>query len=276
MPLLMETTSARTFLGDELTRRMKSNPRYSQRAFARQLGLSAGELSEVLRGKRALSLRSALRVAKSLGLSPSETRHLLALSQVEKGRLMSSRMGASEGSEDLLSPLHEAETSSRQLTMDMFHVVSEWYCFAILTLSECDDFRPNPFWIARRLGISKAEAQLAVERLERVGLIERKGARFEVVRDYVLSPDGVPSEAIRSYHKQILGKAIEAIDTQPVPEREFTGVGFAIDPRSLGPIRKEISAFLDGLVARHSKGKKTEVYYLETAFFRLTGGKNEN
>src|SRR3954468_13014795 len=82
--MLLNTHSSQTFLSEELARRMKSNPRYSQRAFARQLGLSAGELSEILRGKRSLSLRSALRVASSLGLSPSETRHLITLAQLEK------------------------------------------------------------------------------------------------------------------------------------------------------------------------------------------------
>ena len=62
----------------------------SQCAFAKQMGLSAGELSEVLRGKRALSLRSTLRVASSLGLGPAETRHLITLAQLEK----SARYGA--------------------------------------------------------------------------------------------------------------------------------------------------------------------------------------
>ena len=56
----------------ELARRTRSNARYSQRAFARQLGMSPGELSEILRGKRPLSLKAMLKVARSLGLTGEE------------------------------------------------------------------------------------------------------------------------------------------------------------------------------------------------------------
>jgi uncharacterized protein (TIGR02147 family) len=270
MSMLMQTRSARSYLGEELARRLRANPRYSQRAFARQLGLSAGELSEVLRGKRALGLKSALRVARALGLTPAETRHLLALAQVERSQALA---GGRDG--ELLAPLSEQELHARQLTLDMFHIVSDWYCFGILTLAECDDFRTDPAWIARRLGLSRGEVRVALERLERVGLIERKGRGFVAARDYVLSPDGIPSEAIRSYHKQILARAIDAVDAQPVPERSFRGVGFAFDPRQLDAVKKDIGEFLDALVKKYQRGRRTEVYYLETALFRLTGGDHE-
>ena len=42
------------------------NPAYSQRAFARRLGLSSGSLSGILSGKRAVSEKKALALAKRL------------------------------------------------------------------------------------------------------------------------------------------------------------------------------------------------------------------
>jgi uncharacterized protein (TIGR02147 family) len=260
--VLLNTNSTRTFLSEELARRIKNNPRYSQRAFARQLGLSPGELSEVLRGKRALSLKSSLRIAQALGLSPVETKHLLHLAQLDK---------AGKQAEALLGET-PAEAPTHQLTLDLFHIVSDWYCFALLNLADTPDFRFEAGWIARRLGISRAEAQMALERLERAGLIERgAGGKLEVVKDYVMSPSGIPSEAIRNSHRQLLNKAIEALESQDVTERDLRGLGFAIDPRHLPSIKKEIAEFHDRLVARYAtRGKRTEVYHLETALFRLT------
>src|SRR3954471_15112941 len=115
--MLLETATSKQFLSEELARRIRVNPRYSQRAFARQMGLSAGELSEILRGKRALSLRSALRVANALGLSPAETRHLITLAQLEKTARYGPAIGIDESAD---------VPSTQKLTLEMFHVVSDW------------------------------------------------------------------------------------------------------------------------------------------------------
>src|SRR6185437_9094888 len=120
--MLLESRTAKEFLNEELARRLRDNSRYSLRAFARQLGLSPGELSEVLRGKRALSFRSTLRIAKSLGLNSAETRHLLQIAQTDKSRAVDP---------ELLRPLDQA-VRTQDLSVDMFRVVSDWYCFAIL------------------------------------------------------------------------------------------------------------------------------------------------
>jgi uncharacterized protein (TIGR02147 family) len=261
MHMILEARSVPQFLSEELQRRLKSNPRYSQRAFSRQLGLSPGELSEILRGKRGLSLKSALRIGNSLGLNPTETKHLVELAQIEKSRRM--------GEEGLALP-EVTDTHGEPLTLDVFHIVSDWTCFAILNLTDCEGFQSNPNWMAKKLAIAPAEARIAWERLERVGLVEKKNGKWVSARDMVLSPTGIPSTAIRNYHRQILGKAIEALETHPVSERDITGIGFAVDPKHLPAIRKEISDFQDRLIARFSKGKKTEVYQLEMALFRLT------
>jgi uncharacterized protein (TIGR02147 family) len=259
--MILEARSVPQYLSVELQRRLRSNPLYSQRAFARQLKLSPGELSEVLRGKRGLSLKSALKIARALGLSPTETKHLLELAQIEK----SQRLGDGKLA---LSPA--TDSHGEPLTLDVFHIVSDWTCFAILNLMDCDGFQPKASWIAKKLGIAPADARIAWERLERVGLIEKKSGRWVAAHDIVLSPTGVPSTAIRNYHHKLLAKAIEALETHPVQERDITGIGFAVDPKHLPAIKKDISDFQDRLIAHYSKGKRTEVYQLEMALFRLS------
>lgn len=263
--MLLQSENYRDFLSAELLRRIRHNPRYSQRAFARQLHLSPGELSELLRGKRKLSLRSALRIAKSLGLSPGEMKHLLGLVQRESAKEVLEEEARNGDSAVDNSP------NSQALSLDMFALVSEWYCFAILNLVECEEFSSDESWIAKRLGIAVPQVRMALERLERVGVIRRVNQKIVVTPDYVLSPEGIPSEAIRGYHRQILQKAIHALDAQHVNDREISGLTLSVNPRNLPAMKKELGQFLDQMAEKYGSGKgRREVYQCEMALFRLS------
>jgi plasmid maintenance system antidote protein VapI len=50
--------------------RKQRNPNYSLRAFARDVGISAAQLSRILRGQREISTEQACKIAFSLKLSP--------------------------------------------------------------------------------------------------------------------------------------------------------------------------------------------------------------
>lgn len=261
--MLLNMDSAQRFLTQEYARRRQVNPRYSQRAFARQIGLSPGELSEVLSGKRHLSLRSALRIAKSMGLTATETKHLVHLAQLEKSR----ELGVAELLEPV-RPTHE----SLQLNQDVFFLVSAWYCFAILNLADCEGFKWDSGWIARRLGITKPEVASALDRMERIGIILNNNGQRKIAKDYFSLLGGVPSEPVKAYHKEMLAKAQQAIEFQSLEERDISGVGFAIDPKHLPSIKKDIQEFQDQIIGKYSKGKRRQVYQLEVALFRLSQG----
>lgn len=264
--MLFSSDSYRAFLSEELVRRIRVNSSYSQRSFARQLGLSPGELSEVIRGKRPLSVKSALRVSRGLGLSSAETRRLLLLVQLEKSKELGGASLAEIGADPSPAP-------PTVYSIDVFSVISDWYHFAILSLTECEKFRWDPKWIAQRLGISAAEVRIAIERLIRVGLLEESGGRLRTTQGNLASPDGISSEAIRSYHRQVLQKAEQALETQPIEEREIAGISVAVARRSVGDFKKDVSRFLDEMGVKYGSGsKKQEVYQLEVALFRLTRG----
>jgi uncharacterized protein (TIGR02147 family) len=273
---LSHSTNLIDFLSTELKDRTARNPRYSLRAFAQTLKLSPGELSEILRGKRKPTLKGALKIARALNLSSPETEKLLALT----GNAITE--GTAHDAATATASNDESRTAlqSRQLTADLFHVISDWYCFGILNLADTATFDPEPRRIARRLAITEMEARIALERLERIGLLERipdkaiKGrTRLRATPDYVLSPQGVPSEAIRSYHRQILEKAQRALDEQSIDERDIAGITFALDPSDLPKLKKQLHRFLDNAAAtaaKQSPASKTEVYHLEAALFRLS------
>lgn len=233
--------SVQQILLNEFRRRVQLNSRYSLRAFAKTLGLSSGALSEILNQRRPVSAKAAAKISKALGLTTTESKPL----------------------------------ARTKLDEDTFQLIADWYHFAILNLLDCEGFRWNATYIAKRLAITNAQARLAMELLLRVGLVHMKDGRVVGAKDYVLSPSGVPSNAVRSYHRQILDKAVNALELHSVNEREFNGVGIALDPKRLPQLKREISDFIDDLAAKHSIGKRQEVFFFETALFQITKGETK-
>jgi uncharacterized protein (TIGR02147 family) len=251
------------FLNDELLKRTSVNRAYSLRAFAKSLNLSSGELSEVLRGVRKLSLKSALKISKAMGLTSRETKHLLSL--------VESNHEENSGGE-VKKSISRNET---KLSNDQFDVINEWQHFAILNLGDCKDFEWSYTWIAKKLNLKPFEVKVAIEKMVNVGLIKKTTHKngevsYKIIEDFVLSTEGIASKAIRNYHKQIMTKAIESLELQSIEERDITGIGMALDKKDIAAIKKDIAEFQDMLVEKYSKGKKSRVYQLEVALFALS------
>jgi uncharacterized protein (TIGR02147 family) len=250
----------REFLNLELVKRAKKNSAFSQRAFAKVLGLSPGELSEILNGKRKLSVKKALHIAEKLSLNPEETLHFINLAKVKPQEKGSSPQG---------------EKTSQKLSMDIFEVIGNWYCFAVINLSECEGFQWSKDYIAKKLGISMAEARDALQKLLKVGLIEEdEKLGFKVVSDFIIGPDQVPSSAVRKSHFDLLNKAIVALEESGHEERNITGIGLALNSDEYKSVVKDIAAFRRELVKKYgfSNKNKNKVYQLELALFELTQG----
>jgi uncharacterized protein (TIGR02147 family) len=260
--MIFNYDSIEHFLSDELRRRVQLNPRYSLRAYAKNLKLSPGALSEILRGKRELSLKSVPNVAKAFGLNADEGRHLLRLALKDRTY-----------KNEALQALERAASQKRnnhELSGNLFALVSEWYHFAILNLLDCDRYEWSSTWISDRLGISRIQARLAMDLLLKLGLVVKNNGRWVSRHENVEFASQIPSAAVREFHRQILQKAVAAIDGQSLDERELSGCGFAVDQSHLMAIKKEIGQFQERLIAKYGKGKKTEVYFLEMVLFKIT------
>lgn len=241
----------RKLLTAEFAHLQVRNPAYSLRSFARKLELSPSALSEILRGKRPLTVKSARRILERLCIAPPKTENILA--SFSSGRR------------------NVAANEFRQLNMDYFHVVSDWYYFAILSLAETKDFRDDPDWIARRLAITGAQARTALERLERMEMLARGG-------DGILRPTGVQYAtssdiadlSIRKQHRQNLELAHRSLDRDPVDGRDFSSMSMAIDPALIPEAKNRIKEFRRELCAFLESGEKKEVYRICIQLFPLS------
>lgn len=251
------------FLKGELEARIANNRSYSLRAFAKHLGLSPGALSELISGKRKLSLKVVLKISNALGLNAAETKHLMNLANQEV-------LNFSQEAK-LLKSTQITKREKTIIDLEYFKVVENWYHFAILNLSECKNFIWNISYIAKRLRLNKFEIKMAIDRLIKVGLLNYDKAQVFVPAEFVETPNDIPSSAIRNYHKQILQKAAQSVDEQHPDEREFNGLGFAMDPKYIPAIKAEMREFVDQIFEKYNNGNnKKEVYQLHLSLFRLS------
>ena len=153
------------------------------------------------------------------------------------------------------------------LEIENFELVSNWLHFAILELTQVRGFKSSSKWISERLGITKAEADDAIDRLLILGLLARNGDKLVLVKSSAVRD--VPSAAIRQFHKSHLEKAIVALEEQAFEQRNFSGITMAINPKQLPLAAEMIKKFRRKLMKVLEEGDKTLVYHLSLQLYQL-------
>lgn len=267
LPAEMLDTTFRLYLQSELIKRCKKNPSYSIRAFARALGSDISTLSKILSGKRTVGRLTIERMGARLGLNPNQVAYFLKQNKTATAAETAATNKKSMGTGA------EVADDYRQLTMDSFSIISDWYHFAILELMATSDFRDDRRWIARVLGIRVSEANAAIERLVRVGLIEiLEDGTWKHLSDgrTSISPN-YTTAAMRSMQKQILEKAIDALENIPFEVRDQSSIATAMNSKLLPEAQEKIKNFRRELAAFvRSEGPLDSVYQLSIAFYPLT------
>lgn len=235
--MILSQDEFRKKLRQRFAEMVEKNSSYSLRALAMKTGLSASILSRVINGKRNLSLETMLKVSQILDL-------------------------------DLETDAHQRKTDI--LGLESFKVIADWYHFPILELIKTRGFQSDEKWIARRLKLPLAIVQAALDRLQRLGLIERVDGQIKSGNGVFLkTTDDQSSVAIRKHHKQMMEKAVEALDDN-LGEREYRGLNFAFEPSDLPEAKKMIREFYKKFGQKFGKNLGKEVYQLNLQFFKLT------
>lgn len=260
----------RIFLKREFEARCERNARYSLRAFARDLGLSSARLSEILNYKCGLSRASALKLVQHLSLDDKAAAYFIDLVESSDARSHVKRQLAS------IRVQHAQGQNYTQIKDDVFRVISDWYCLALLELTELDCFESNVEWIANALRIPPEQADEAIERLKRLKMLDEIRGKLKASTSYRATSDGVPSDAIQKFHREILSKATDAIATQNVDRRYLSSMVMPVSSTFIDEAKGRIRDFRYSLnKSANTSDKKDEVYCLSIQFFSLTPGIND-
>jgi transcriptional regulator with XRE-family HTH domain len=239
----------RALLQTELVDRCRKNPGYSLRAFARSLGVEASALSQIISGKRPLTDKMRIRLGSALGLPLTRIKNIPADDD-----------GRTEG--------------FQQITLDQFAVISDWYHYAILELTNVVGFKSEAAWISKRLGITKLEANVAVERLMRLGLLEERNGRWiDASENGELThiAPSLTSSASKKYQCQLLELSKAAVHEIGLERRNHTSATLVFDSVDMDSAIERIKQFRRSFAKEFQPSSGgTDVYQIQISFFPLT------
>lgn len=265
----------REILDCEYAKRKKRNPKYSMRAFARDLNLASSSLTEIMNGKSSISEKRAEKISIKLGLIENQKKFFLTLAKNDY--LLNNEKKTKKKNKKII--LNKTEYTD--LHIDYCKVIADWYHYAILELFQLSDFENTSAYISKKLNLPESIVNEAIDRLLKIGLLSKDNdGSLKLVNDFTAGSDGIPSKTIRDHHLQLLQKAILAINNQNVHERDISSITMAFDSEKLSDAKIKIKKFRRSFNTEMSLSEnKNEVYCLSVQFFKLTeknqGEKNE-
>lgn len=259
-------------------RRKKSFPGFSMRKMAHDMNVSSAFLTQVFSGKKSFPASRFGEVARHLALDSYEKQMLrttLAREQTNPGLLQ--EFETSDVAKDVTNPNSFSDYALEIARNSV--LLKDWYYPALLDLTTCKDFKSEPIWIAKRLGLSRMQVEVAVRELIHFGYLQVDNGELSKSsnRLRVSNPFGV--EEIRSFHRKTLDKAkITLSETPPNSDatktREISSLTVAVNPAHFEAARKIVLDAIHEAAKLLAAGDCTEVYSFSVQLFPLTTNKD--
>lgn len=217
-----EQKQIRAYLQGLFEQKLTKNPSYSLRAFAKSLNVHPGTLGQILSGQRPVTKRRLRNLALSLNESP----------------------------ESFFEIVKDPSTDPKELSVDLFSVISEWYYDAILEITRLGSFQPTLKWVSKALGININIVKSSVDRLKSLKLL-------------VVGPDGSWTDSqprsrtklgeyftnlsMQRYQKGILEQSLDSLSHFPRGSRDHLSVIVAMDDALVDRVHEKIKEFASNL-----------------------------
>jgi uncharacterized protein (TIGR02147 family) len=246
-------------LNRKLTELKAKNASFSNRAFAKKLGLQPSATNEILKGKRRVSYELAEKIADKLLLDPTERMNLLKDFPQKLTRKSKYKDGK------------DAELSQLKMRTQEFDLMSDWAHYAILNLIETANFKSDVVSIAERLVLTEKKVTECLKTLTALNLIS-KDESGEIKRTYqqTNTTDDVLNLSIQKMHISDMEIAKEKLTEVDVTLRDFTSYTLAFDINKMAQVKVLIREFQDAVDDLMKDGTPTEVYKMNSYIYPLT------
>ena len=267
---VFEYLDYRAFLRDFYQHRKATEYGFSHRSFSRRAGLrSTNYLKFVMEGERNLTPEMANQFAKACRLSDREADYFCELVAFNQARDARERDRCHQRLRRFREyrKIHKLDAAQAA-----YH--STWYLPAIRELAAREDFRDDPKWIAGVLHpkIMTAEAQKALATLLQLGLLAAdQDGRLRQATPLVTTGAGPLGHHVVNYHRTMLARAAEALDTVPREEREISSITLCVSQEVLLDLKERIREFRRELLqVAELEGKPERVVQINFQLFPLS------
>ncbi len=150
------------------------------------------------------------------------------------------------------------------LTEAQYNFYSCWYTAVIWELVGTKGFRSDPEWIAKQIrpAISAAEARRSISDLLQLGLVERsKSGRLVKTQLNLVTANEVASSAIAQWHRAMIQRAADSIDSVPREQREISSLTCSVSSSTVKKIKERIQKFRQEILEMASQDPNPEIVY---------------
>src|SRR5690606_38276032 len=255
-PVLANYSNYRQYLADYHAWRKESDPRFSVRQFAKEIGFSSHTLLRyLLDGKRNLSKRSLIKVSLALGLSGAEAdffENLVFFNQAE----------SLQEKNHFYRKLLDSDKSQGLMKLEarQFEALGTWDQTAIREMINLGSFKPDPERIARQLlpPIDTREARESLKMLAEAGIVKKTANGYRAVDEAITNDDATMAMFVKNYHVEMMELAKRSLDTAPPEQRDISSVCFTIREADFGKLKKQIQLIRKELRVFAATGKDAE------------------
>lgn len=262
---LEEFDNIKDVLRTEYHTRLQRNPAYSLRAFARDIEVSPSRLSEILNKEESMSVSTAKKVSKHIFSNENDRTYFIDLAIV-----ISQKNTLEKDNAEYRIQRYRRGSHYHFIQEDDFKCISEWYHLAIIECFYLKYFQPNAVWIAKKLKLPIIETKNAIARLAGLKILEVKEDHIGLLQQKVVTNSTIPSESIRNFHRQIIMKALTAIDEQNIQKRNLSSLILSVNSQDIEQIKQKIMNFnMEIRELAASSSDKDTLYAFSTQFFEL-------
>jgi uncharacterized protein (TIGR02147 family) len=274
MPNIFTYQDYRQFLGDYYTEKKAKYPAFSYQNFSQKAGFSSKSfVFNVIKGKKALSRASVVKLSLAMGLSKTESAYFENLVYFNHADTFAERNFYFEKL-NAIHPVTTDASSARNLRKDQYEFCSQWYHVVIRSLIDLYPAIKDPQVIAKMIypQITGKQVQKSIELLLRLGLIQEKEDGYYSICSRTLStgPD-IQSLAAQQFHLSSMEIASKALQNLPRDIRNFSGLTLGISKEAYEKICNEIDSFQNRILAIAEDDKNSSrVFQLNMHLFPVS------
>lgn len=259
-PKSLNTSDVANLLIKYLNRIKENNPAYSNRAFSRDVGLSAAFTSDILKGKKALPFKHIETFIKVLDIDQSDSMWL------KQNYLPVD-----------LTPTKKKFNSSKKKsswklgTKAQLKMLTEWYYLPMIDLTTCKDFDGD---FASALAITQSQQSEAIIELLKLGVIEKSNGKY-IKSNFKLQFTSNKSRAeFRKYHSLMLKKSLlelENTNDDRFQQRLIIGFTLALNSHRIQVFKSELAELIYKTIDQISEDDDcNQIYHLGFQFFPIS------
>lgn len=241
---------------------------FSMRWLAGQLNVTHAYLSQILSGKRKIPISLVEPLCRILDLDVEAKARVYK--EVFKGKGF--------------TPLEPKRSKSKMRTEALaawtlvpnhdFDLISDANNVAILLATLLDGYDGTASYIAGRLMLPKAMVVATMEILEKRGYVTMQDGVLKVSQAYFEFQSQSGKEYLRSYHKSIMQKAKETLETKKLQSdldrRLITSSTMTCSRENVERLKMKIADFLKEFAEESAAGASDDIYHLGISFFPVS------